>query len=202
MKIKLIDRDYSGEYHINNFGLQVLQILEEFEFISIYQDYFLSHEMSSIPVEFMKRVGEIKGCKYVDNVMNFLSHIDNFFNQSTGSLSLIFNQFPLNSINIVKENLEKGTIFRVIGPKEGIIRPASHFGTSIENFTQDFLLYPLVEYKKLDPFNILLFVSPKKAVISFPTLKGDFDYKGFVCEDPKSIIWFQSLFDWYWNSIE
>ena len=202
MKIKLINRDNSGEYRINNFGLQVLQILEEFEFISIYQDYLLSHNLGGIPAEFLKRMGELKGCRYIDNVMIFLSHIDNFFNESIGNLSLIFNQFPLNSIDIVKLKLEQGMNFRVIGPKDGIISPDSQLGRTVENFTKDFMLYPLVEYKILDPFNIILFVSSKKAVISFPTLKGDFDYRGFVCEDLKSIMWFQSLFGWYWDSLE
>ena len=47
---------------------------------------------------------------------------------------------------------------------------------------------------------VFMILSEKEVgVVSFPTLGGVFDYKGFSSKDPRVIDWCKELFEFYWK---
>lgn len=48
----------------------------------------------------------------------------------------------------------------------------------------------MLEMRMLDEIDVFLWMSEKEvAVVSFPTLEGNFDYKGFTSRDEGAIRW-------------
>ena len=199
----LIVRDDDGNFHLTPFGETVLQLIQEYNFLSNYREYFQTHLLSNIPTRFVKQIGELSESKKIENAMDFLRQTETLFKESKDYVLLLVNQFPLNSLSTINQAIERGVQFRIIEPRDRIFSPDIDSITSEETTALSRTRHtPLVEQKMVDKVNSLLYLSEKRCVLAFPTSEGQYDYLGFTATDAASLTWCKTLFEYYWNESE
>ena len=72
---KLIEKDSNGFFSLTAFGKMILNLLPSINFLMQNREYFLSHDMSSLPREFIERIGELQEGEYAEKVGSILAHI-------------------------------------------------------------------------------------------------------------------------------
>ena len=61
---KLIEKNSDSSYTVTSYGRLVLILLSSYNFLSKNKDYFLSHDISFLPQEFIERIGELSLYEY------------------------------------------------------------------------------------------------------------------------------------------
>lgn len=196
----LTHKDVDGIHHVTQYGALVLNLLDELQFASLHNEYFIGHSLSGIPHEFVKRIGDLKESDPVDNVIYFLKGIEKLIQESKQHVFFIADQFPLSSIGFINEALDRGVRFKSIGKNDG--PPGSLFNDKLENNVSRVSGTPLIEYKALESLDLLLFVSEGEAAIAFPTTDGGFDYRGFITKNRQATKWAEGLFEYFWERAE
>jgi predicted transcriptional regulator len=199
--VDLIQRDVQGYYHLTPYGETSLVLFQEFEFLSSNSDYFKTHSPSSIPIRFVKRIGELDECVNLANAMDFFRYTENLFKESMEHVWLLVDQFPMNSLSTIVETINRGVKLRIIEPRERVLNPDLDAMTSEEtqalNRTRR---TPLVEQRMLDDVDVLLFISEAQTVLAFPTPDGRYDYNGFAATHDSALDWCRELFKHYWGN--
>src|SRR5215218_9580573 len=72
---KLIEKDSEGFFGLTAFGKIVLNLLPSISFLMQNREYFLSHDISSLPREFIERIGELQEGEYAEKVGSILAHV-------------------------------------------------------------------------------------------------------------------------------
>ena len=190
-----------GQFHVTPYGELVLALLEEFQFISKHKNYFLTHKVTHLPLEFIKQIGELSNSAETGSVMEFLHYIDQSIKEAKEFVWISVDQYPLTAIGSIANALKRGVRFKVIEFEEMLNRPK----LSLESTEEARALAgtrrtPLGEqriFKKIDFFMVL---TEKHCAIAFPTKEGKFDYMGFISSDERPRIWCNNLFQNVWNS--
>jgi predicted transcriptional regulator len=71
---KLIEKDSDGFFSLTAFGKIIVNLLPSIRFLTQNREYFLSHDISSLPLEFIERLGELQEGQYGDKVGSILAH--------------------------------------------------------------------------------------------------------------------------------
>ncbi len=71
---KLVEKDSDGLFGLTPFGKIIVNLLPSIKFITQNRDYFLSHDISSLPLEFIERLGELQESQYGEKVGSILAH--------------------------------------------------------------------------------------------------------------------------------
>ena len=201
LEVNLLERNPDGKYSLTYFGTRILELIEEISFFTQYKDYFLSHSVNFVPREFRTRIRELSDSEYHDNILNFIRRIDHVIREADNEVYLLVDQFPLNHLSLILETLERGVNFKIIEPQNRVINPdIEALLPHDRNALNKMRVTPLVEQRMLHEVNILLVASEKDCVIAFPTIEGDYDYKGFRSTDKTSLRWCRELFQQYWQT--
>jgi predicted transcriptional regulator len=72
---KLIEKDSDGLFSLTAFGKIIVNLLPSIRFVTENREYFLSHDISSLPLEFIERLGELQEGQYGEKVGSILAHI-------------------------------------------------------------------------------------------------------------------------------
>ena len=72
---KLIEKDSDGFFGLTAFGKIIVNLLPSIKFLTQNREYFLSHDISSLPWEFIERIGELKEGEYAEKVGAILAHL-------------------------------------------------------------------------------------------------------------------------------
>ena len=59
VETSIIRRNPDGEYELTPYGSVSLKLLSSYEFLSRNRQYFLSHDVSVLPYQFINRIGEL-----------------------------------------------------------------------------------------------------------------------------------------------
>lgn len=65
---KLIEKDSGGFFSLTGFGKIIVNLVPSFRFLAQNREYFLSHDISSIPLEFIERLGVLQEGEHTVNV--------------------------------------------------------------------------------------------------------------------------------------
>jgi len=198
--IGLTHKDVEGLHHLSHLGGLVIQLLEEIEFTSQHSEYLLKHALTHLPDKLVKRVGDLKDSTYIHRLMDFLQLIDRVIREAEDHVWFMVDQYPLNALDIIKEALDRGVEFRTIEPERTTYGP--HFDLQDSEDMMDLRrarTTPLVQQRTLESIDSLVFISDKIALFAFPTLDGDFDYRGFTTVDEGALEWCRELFEHYWK---
>ena len=65
---KLIEKDSDGFFSLSAFGKIIVNFVPSIRFLTQNREYFLSHDISSLPLEFIERLGELQEGEHTDNV--------------------------------------------------------------------------------------------------------------------------------------
>ncbi len=186
VQASLILRTPDGEYALTPYGGTSLKLLGSYKFITNNKQYFLTHDASVLPPQFVYRLGELSvSSLQEDFVLNYVVEGEmakqaDVYAYSTGD------QFNVNAQPIVAERLKLGVEFRTILPETLIPPPGFQPAAGVDR-----RLLPKVQ--------VGITVTDKKALFGLPTLEGKFDSSArFISEDPKFRKWCLDLFNHYW----
>lgn len=196
---KLIEKDSDGFFSLTAFGKIVVNLLPSIKFLTENRKYFLSHDISSLPLEFIERLGELQEGQYADKVGSILTHIHQVV-QDAEEYIWLMSDHPLGGGEYVARSgkLEScSTVtWRVIVPAGSSIDWKSvraDVGTH-----KGRIEYHLIE----DPNDIKagMALNEKIAGFTFPDITGKLDFNsGFSSSNPLFRKWCQDLFVFHWN---
>jgi predicted transcriptional regulator len=187
VEISLIRRNPDGEYELTPYGSVSLKLLSSYEFLSRNRQYFLSHDASVLPYQFINRLGELSVSSFQgDFITNYVLEGE-MLKQAEEYVYSMGDQFNVNAQPIIAEKLNLGVEIRTILP-ETIVPPPGFRPASGPNRR----LLPKVQ--------VAITVTDKKAFLGLPLLDGKFDQGvRFVSEDLKFRKWCLDLFNYYWD---
>jgi predicted transcriptional regulator len=195
---KLIEKDSDGFFCLTAFGRIILNLLPSIRFLTQNREYFLSHDISSLPLEFIERLGELQENEYGEKVGAILTHLQQVVQDAEEYIWLMADH-PLGRQEYVTRSgrLESSSsvTWRVIIPADSNIdwtelrrSVGTHKGR--------------IEYHLLDPIYIKagIALNEKIAGLSFPDITGKLDFNsGFRSNNPIFRKWCQDLFVFHWN---
>jgi predicted transcriptional regulator len=196
---KLIEKDSDGFFGLTAFGKIIVNLLPSIRFVTENREYFLSHDTSSLPLEFIERLGELQENEYGDNVGAILVHLQQVVQDAEEYIWLMADH-PLGRQEYVtkSEKLESSSTvtWRVIIPAVSSIDWAELRRTVVTHKGR--IEYHLVE----DPDDIKagIALNEKIAGLTFPSTTGKLDFNsGFRSSNPLFRKWCQDLFVFHWN---
>lgn len=198
----LVKRDLEGFYCLTPLGETTLLLLKEFDFMSRHSDYFMSHSLTYLPQEFVKRIGELEKCEHTDSVMDFLHFIEKGIKEAEEYVWLQVDQYPLTALASIYEAINRGVQIRILEDKGGADGPFLDLGSPEVSQLARTRHTPMVEQRALERVIVYQYISEKGCALAFPTVEGGFDYKGFKARDEKSTAWCEELFQRYWERAE
>jgi len=198
--VSLIQRDVEGLYHLTSYGETCLLLFGEFDFLSSNREYFKTHKLSRLPDQFIKRIGELKETRTLNNALDFFRFTDR---ESKEYIWLLVDQFPMNSLGSIMDSFDRGVKLRVIETTDRVLDPDLDAISSEESQgLSRARSTPLVEQQMLDEIDLCLFISDSQCVLAFPTSDGKFDYLGFSGTDEHALLWCNELYRYYWDKAE
>jgi predicted transcriptional regulator len=196
---KLIEKDSDGFFSLTAFGKIIVNLIPSFRFLTQNKEYFLSHDISSLPLEFMERLGELQEGEHSDNVGSVISHLQQVVQGAEEYIWLMADHRLGNQEYVTKSGkLESNSriTWKVILPASSNINWAEARRTA--GIHKDRIEYHLIE----DPTDIIagIAMNEKIAGVTFPGAMGKLDFNGgFRSSNPLFRKWCQDLFIIHWN---
>ena len=210
----LTEKSVDGPYHLTPYCKQVLIQLEELEFLSQHRNYFVSHSISRLPQEFIKRIGELRRSKYVDGISDafyirqqVVKEAEEYIWGITGGPTP-----PTTAILLVEEAIERKVKVkkmvelstRVVSPRTIEVLDTEDMQTMIAAFER-VMIDGLYEVRVVEQVGVYMTMSEKEvAYLTFPSVDERYDASlvGFTSTDEKSHGWCEDLFLHYWDRAE
>ncbi len=175
-----------GTYEITNYGKLTLQLLPSLEFTFRNKEYFLNHDVSRIPYQFVNRMGELsKGTLCMDTIENINRAGHNF--KDAEKYAWLMGEKSLESFDLaMAERGPKGVRFRFLLYEHPQSNPVlGHV--------------PNIEKRTLTSIPCIILCTEKEAGICLASIEGRMDYAGFYSKDPTFINWARDLFLYCWD---
>jgi predicted transcriptional regulator len=196
---KLINKDSDGLFDLTTFGKIIVKLVPSIRFLTKNREYFLSHDISSLPLEFIERLGELQEGEYSGRVGLILAHTRGVVQDAEEYIWLMADH-PIGEGEYVSRSgkLESSCAvrWRIIVPAGSSIdwtRVRSDVGTQKGR----------IEYHLItDPHDIKagMALNEKTAGFTFPDTMGKLDFNsGFRSNNPIFRKWCQDLFVFHWN---
>ena len=197
-KILIVWKDVDGLYHLTPYGHHILELLPGYIFLTRYKDYFRDHTIEGIPAGFKTRIGELEDSMLVDDVMMSFHYVEEAIRNSEEYIWIMSDQILLSTMPLLQERLEKGVFFRLIVPKD--IKIAAPVRDYFTKSGEGHLPEDKTSSRFTDEMGAVLIVSEKElAIAAFPSVDGDFDYKGFRSTEENCVKWGRDLFETIWG---
>jgi predicted transcriptional regulator len=185
---KLVEKDSAGRYELTQFGVLSLCLLAGFDFVTAHRDYFLDHEISGIPVQFIQRFGELKNGRYMAGTLRNLAEGEKNIREAQELTWILSDEVLANTIPVLTEKIKQPFDLRIVLP-EGKFPPES------------ISRLPLalgIKKRVLEGVKVLIVITEKYSVFCLPNKNAKFDYIGFASDDLEFQNWCRELFLYYW----
>ncbi|MBD3207027.1 DUF1724 domain-containing protein [Candidatus Bathyarchaeota archaeon] len=202
---KLVTRTADGSYEISPYGLQALQLLPGFQFLSKNVDYFYDHTLKNLPEKFVSRIGELIECERITQLLDVFGNIERVFKEAEEYYLYIGEPLGLSStLLLVRDALDRGVKARGIEPANyewpDEIRDSVPEETwlGLRKHQADGSL----QQKYQTRFDITFLMNEKEvATLNFLNPGGEFEYFGFTSNDRKAVEWCKDIFEYYWERV-
>jgi predicted transcriptional regulator len=184
--IQLIEKDVDGMFGPTPYGDLAFKLLSSLDFISNNRQYFLEHDVSGLPDEFISRINELCTCRLNSDVVSVLPYVNTMIQDANDYIWILsYGRTLPNTLPIVEDKINNGVSLRRIHPEDIIPSPNSPF-----------LKDPRRTLQNID---IRIIMNEKEAMCSFPLMNGNVDYTSFIGKDPKFHKWCKDVFLHYWE---
>jgi predicted transcriptional regulator len=177
-----------GTYAITNYGKLTLQLLPSLEFTFRNKAYFLNHDVSRLPYQFVNRIGELSSSSLcMDSIENVNRSVQDF--KEAEKYAWVMGEKALESYGpAMPELVSKGIKFRFLLSDGLLPNYNSVPGESLN-----------VEKRTLTNIPCIIFCTEKKAGVCLRSTDGRMDYACFVSKDQMFVTWARDLFLHYWD---
>lgn len=190
---RLIEKRVDGLYYIAPFGNLISSLIPTVDFLSKNIDYLSTHDFSSIPIEFLHRLGELSEATIeMEGEMHAFHSVEKMFSEAEKYIWILTPQFLVSTIPIIGDQVEAGLDFRIIFPR-GYKPPSDVQSTGRLN----------IHRRTLDEVKVSIVLTEKEAGIVLPGLDGRIDYSiGIGGQEPLVHKWVKDLFEYFWNKAQ
>jgi predicted transcriptional regulator len=200
-KAKLIERDPDGIYHLSPLGEESLRHLDGYKFLCENSEYFSTHTLRDLPVEFTDRIGALVNAEKPMEIMAILSKAEKMISEAEEYVLAIADSVLMSWIPLELDSVMRGVRNRSILPRNIITPPE----VATEGRREDKVLAAagmskFLEIRWADNVDVYLMMSEKEvAGITFRTVDGVFDHVHFSGSDLRFHGWCKDLFEYYWE---
>jgi predicted transcriptional regulator len=181
------------------YGEQTLDLLEGFNFLSRYREYFVTHTLSTIPKEFSYSLASLSGSQLVDDVMVAFSNVESMIQKAEEYIWILSNQILVSTLPHLQAALGRGVEFKLILPTN-VIPPKDALERMYDPIFLQALKSGKFENRLLEKIDVLICLSEKEvAALGFLNTEDKMDYRGFQASDKLSLKWTKDLYLHYWN---
>jgi predicted transcriptional regulator len=194
---KLIEKDSEGFFSLTALGNIILNILPALKFVIQNGNYFLSHDLSSLPLEFIERLGELQEFEYDERVGFVLAYTQRVVQDAEEYIWLMADHPLGNEEYVGGKKLEISNVtWRVIIPAGSSVD-----WTRLRSSVGDHK--GRIEYALIEDSNEIhagIALNEKIAGLTFPDITGKLDFNsGFRGSDLLFHKWCYDLFVFHWN---
>ena len=184
----VIEKSPLGAYRLTAFGKLVMETIPSLRFVSQNRKYFMTHDLSFLPPEFVMRLGDLSEHVFVDHVTNVLTECQHLLGIAEKYFLWTIDQpLPWVLLKPLPETMQ----VRCIMPSD--ISPASY--RQAKN-----VLGIGSEARFAAQVRIGLAVNEKMGGIVFPDSEGRIDFaSGFIGYSRSFQSWCHDLFNHMWD---
>jgi predicted transcriptional regulator len=187
---KLIDKKVDGSYTITSLGTLATGYLTGFNFILKNADFFLEHDLSCLPYEFVDRLGELSNAEFCIEAVSSFNRVRKILAAAEKQFWTMAEQVDSTTKNPAEEKMVEGIDFKFIMQKN-LAKTWAGSDAKV-----------LVGSRYIERVPVALVISEKEASVVFRTHKGVLDYRGLFGTDEKFLKWCKDLFSHYWEKAE
>jgi predicted transcriptional regulator len=187
---RIVEKESDGCFTPTPLGRALIALLPSLKFLSKHREYFLSHNLSALPLEFLERIGELEQGEFAHGVGTVLSHTGQVFREARKYVWLASdNVMDLSTLG-GKTGGEDVPV-KIIVPT-GSISGAPSLSPELKART---------EVRLVEKIRAGLALNEKTAGITFADLAGKIDFNsGFASSDPNFHKWCADLFEFHWKT--
>lgn len=185
----LIRRQPDGAYTITGYGRLVLQSTSAPEFLEKHSEYFLTHDLRSLPYQFVNRIGELSRASLSMDSIENINRAEQIAREAEQFLWGGGGEQPLRTVgHMAYEQIPEKVRFRFLFPAS-FLPEAADLSKTPKN----------IEWRSLPDIPLSMVLNEKEAGIAFRLTGGRADYAAFTGKDPAFLQWAKDLFLYYWD---
>ncbi len=188
---KLVEKTIDGTYTITSLGILAVGLLSTSNFILKYGTYFLEHDLSCLPYEFLNRLGELANGEFCGDTLTNFNRVRAMVNEADEYIWAMAEQSESSHVQVTNEKVSKGLQFRFIMQ---------------QNLARTIKITPEVEHLKerrvLERICVTFLITEKESVVNFRRLDGEMHFIGFFGRDEKFRKWTRDLFTFCWEKAQ
>ena len=182
----LVDRESEGIYHAGPFGVLILSLLLDLDFVAANSEHFRDLDLSLLPITFVERLGDLKESERMEGTVSNIEYAEKLFGEAEKSISAVANEVMLDAVPIVREKISQGADFRFI--IDQTFKAPPDFKSEVPELWRQVWKIPAA-----------IVVTDKEGMVFFLDRKLKVDYSvGFVSKDPSFMGWCEELVDHFW----
>lgn len=184
---KLVQKQPEGTFTVTGYGRLVLQLSSAYKFVSKQREYFLTHDVWSIPVQFINRLGELSNADLILDAMDNINKGEKMFiTAKQHAWGIAEGRIPELMNPIMDEKIKKGLKIKMI-IEESLLAKVPPIKMSN------------VELRGIKKIPLIMASTENAATACFRFNDGRLDYGGFYGKDPAFLNWVNDLFLYYWQ---
>jgi len=178
MDAGIVSRDSNGSYSLTTFGNTITTQIPSINFLSKNKNYFSDHYFGNLPMKFIQRIGSLDDSMLIQGLVAVIEEIKEMYRHSNEYIYGMIPQVPLDLIEVAaKIVMERKIKFNYILPKNAVIPKKGKDFLNEINYPE-LLKSGLVERKMIDDVKVSVVLNEKKALLMFPSIKGETDMNG------------------------
>ena len=192
----LVEKDPSnGYYALTTLGKLVIKLLPSIEFLSQNKEYLLTHNISSLPEEFIERIGELQEHQYNAKVGLVLSFTHQVIREADKFVWLMSDHSLIDVFDIERDR-DRSLTWRIILPTGSKID-----WQNLRSYTKD--VHSRIEIGFSHEIIAGMALNEKIAGLLLPDLRGSLDFNsGFISSNLSFCKWCQDLYNYIWSESE
>ena len=178
-----------GAHGLTPLGRLCVAVLPSFDVIAGRKEYFLSHDLSSLPMEFLRRIGDLGENRYLDHLDEVLGVVDEV-TKGAGEYLWVMADQPLR---FQHHHPRPGTFsVRCMVPRS--------FEDSVVPLAKQEWPGAKLEVAYLETVPVAIALNERRSGILFPGLDGRIDMdRGLAGESPAFHGWCRDLYGHFWE---
>ena len=185
----LVQKQPDGHYKITPYANLVLHISSPLTFVYRFREYFLNHDASPIPGEFLIRLEELSGSELSPKILDTMNKMAIVLRNAKEIIYCTIEVGGDLHIQIMLQRFAEGVKVRWL-IQESFIDKARELLLSATK---------LPEIRVTPRILLHLYMTEKEAAVCLRNNNGVFDYSTFFSEDPAFAKWASDLFNHEWQ---
>ncbi len=176
----LVQRQPDGSYALTPSGRLELHLASSMGFILSHKQYFLTHDIWELPMQFVNRIGELSQAMLKMGLIESTFKSSQLIGEAKHYMWAVSPELLPQTFEAIAKQIPKGVQYRILSPQSPVKLP------NLENRT-------------LIDCPAIFAITENEAALCFRFLDGRVDYAGFIGNDDTFLRWVTDLFLYYWD---